>query len=276
MGRRSGVWTKVHTRANGASLDAFPFKHFQAPFLSTAAYKDGVMSGHWLIVDKQERKVMQITLENGQRHGMMIVWLPNGEVARQANYEKGLPVGDVLVMKKQGEELATEATFVNGHKVTSKVAQFRRGGQKRIEEMFLAPKTVQKSSDSFWDMQFAQYEQSGEEMRHGPSREWHSNGQLKREGQYANGQRTGRFTYWHPNGQKLAEGSFDKDQQHGRWVWWHDNGLTSAIGEYSAGQQVGNWLWWEADGRLIRQGIAESAPAELDTRSAGKQAKPIR
>ena len=269
MGRRTGVWTKMHAQGNTPSLANFPFNRFQAPFLSTARFTNDVLDGHWLIVDKQERKVMQVSIEDGERHGLVISWLPNGQIARQSNYERGVPVGDVLVLKPNAEEMQRTASFLEGRKIVSKSQNYRRGGQKQIEELFLAPKTVQKTPDSFWDMRFAEYEQVGEEMRHGPSKEWYANGQLKREGRYTYGKRTGRFTYWHANGQKLSEGEYRSDKQHGRWVWWHDNGLTSAIGEYAQGQQVGNWLWWESTGKLIKQGVAK-APTPGETRSAAK------
>lgn len=252
LGKRVGVWTRFYGRNESPVFDEFPFNRFKAPFVATANYTDGMMDGEWLIVDSEDHKCMQISLKMGQRHGPAITWLPNGKTFRQATYDLGVPVGDVLEMNNKTGELERSATYMDGRRVITKTTHYERSRQKKTEAMYLAAKSVQKSPDDFWNLRFAEYSTEGKDLRHGPAKAWFENGKQRLEGYYQQDMKCGTFTYWHPNGQVAASGEFKNDQFHGMWVWYHENGLKSSIGKYDSGALVGDWRWWNDEGRLTK------------------------
>lgn len=269
MGKKVGNWTRILGRKDTAILRQAPFNQFKAPFTSNVTFNNDKMNGDWLIIDAEQRKVSQISLADGIRHGMAITWLPNGNVLRQSQYDNGVPVGDVVQANSSTGKLERSATYLEGRRISSNVEYYSRAKrQKKTEEMFLAPKTVQKSSDDFWNTTFATYGQEGEPLRHGMAKGWYQNGQLQSEGQYEYNKRIGHFRFWHSNGQISAEGTFRGDQYAGVWVWWHENGQKAIVGRYDSGRYVGEWRWWNEIGQLSNRqtydGTADIAPADVD------------
>jgi antitoxin component YwqK of YwqJK toxin-antitoxin module len=259
MGRRVGSWTRWYGRNDSPLFSQFPFNRFKPPFASQAIFADGVMDGEWLIVDSDQRKIMQISLMGGKRNGSVITWLPNGKTHRQANYDQGVPVGDVLEADAKTGELKRVATYIEGRKIVTKTAHHRRGKQKKSEEMFLAATTVEKTPDSFWNLQLAEYTPEGKDLRHGPSKSWFENGQLQVEGFYQLDKRSGTFTYWYANGQVAATGEYSDDLPTDVWVWWHENGQKAAIGRYHNGTLIGEWRWWGDDGKLAEKKVYDGS-----------------
>ncbi|QDS99977.1 toxin-antitoxin system YwqK family antitoxin [Adhaeretor mobilis] len=253
MGQRVGVWSRWQDRKSSPAFSQSPYNRFKAPFLSQATFTNGQLDGEWLIFDSNQSKCSQISISNGQRHGMAVLWDASGKVIRETQYKQGVPVGDVIQLDQQTGQPKKVATYLDGRQIVSKNTNFARRGGKKTEAQYLAPRTVVTTPDSFWDMEFAKYENTGEPLRHGKSRAWHANGQIQLEGQYEHDKRTGHFTYWHPNGQKAAEGTFRNDVNEGTWVWWHENGQKAAIGHYDGGSLIGQWRWWKEDGKLAKQ-----------------------
>lgn len=251
FGKRVGNWTLSLDRNDAAILRETPFNMFKAPFTSNANFNNDKIDGDWLIVDAEQRKVSQISFDNGVRHGLAMTWLTNGSVLRQAEYNHGIPVGEVLQANTSTGELQRSATYLDGRRITTNIDYFTRAKrQKSLEEMYLAPKTVQKTPDDFWNSTFATYDHEGEPLRHGLSKTWFKNGQLESEGQYEYNKRVGHFRFWHPNGQISSEGDFKNDEYTGHWVWWHENGQKAITGRYDEGRTIGEWRWWNDKGQL--------------------------
>lgn len=252
LGQRVGLWTRWHSKNDTPTLNQFPFNRFKPPFMSQVNFTNGLMDGEWLIVDADERKCVQISIKMGERHGPAITWLPTGKTYRQSTFDNGVPVGDVLETDKDGA-LMRAASFVDGRKVVTKTNHYARDKQKKIESLYLAATTTQKSPDDFWSLKFAEYISEGEDLRHGPMNAWYENGQLQLEGFYQHDEKFGTFTYWHANGQMAATGEFKDDLPHATWVWWHPNGQKAVIGSYRNGVLIGQWRWWDESGRLAQQ-----------------------
>jgi len=259
MGQRVGSWTRWLGRNDAPVFKQFPFNRFKPPFASQVNFTQGVMDGEWLIVDADNNKVMQVSLTQGKRNGLVTTWLPNGKIYRQASYDQGVPVGDVLEADSKTGELKRIATYVDGRRIVTKTAHYRRTRNRRgkelkkSEEMFLAATTVEKTPDNFWNVQLAEYESQGKDLRHGPSKMWFENGQLQVEGFYQMDKRSGTFSYWYANGQVAATGEFVDDLPSDVWVWWHENGQKAAVGNYREGSLIGDWRWWNDDGMLAQE-----------------------
>jgi antitoxin component YwqK of YwqJK toxin-antitoxin module len=255
MGKRIGMWTRYHGRTDSPALNEYPYNRFRAPFRSHANFVAGQIDGEWLIEDADEKKCVQISFKTGERHGPAIAWLPNGKMYRQANYDEGMPVGDVLEVNAKSGEFERSASYVNGRKIITKTAYYKGSKQKKSEALYLAATTVKKTPDDFWTMRFAQYTSEGKDLRHGPSREWYASGKPQSDGNYQNDKRHGKFTFWHENGQVAVTGEYKDDQPDGLWVWFHENGLKSTVGKYENGTFIGEWRSWGEDGRLTRQKV---------------------
>ncbi|MEX2315804.1 MAG: hypothetical protein WD669_01540 [Pirellulales bacterium] len=268
MGKRVGTWTRWLARKDSRVLNTVPFNQFKAPFVSQVTFVNDQMEGQWLIVDADQRQCLQISISGGKRNGQAITWQANGRILQQANYENGIPVGEVLEVatrtaatRTNGQpaekspavgEMKVVATYVEGRKVTTKTANYPNR-KKQSEELFLAAPSIQQSQDDFWNLTLAEYRSEGQDLRHGASKSWFENGKPRHEGNYDRDKKDGMFTYWHSNGQMAATGEYKNDKPIGSWVWWHENGLKAAFGEYREGYLYGQWRWWGEDGQLAKQ-----------------------
>ena len=253
MGKRIGVWTRYVNRGDSPVLNEHPYNRFKVPFTSQANFTAGVIDGEWLIEDADKKKVVQITFKDGERHGPSIAWLPNGKMYRQATYDEGVPVGDVLEVNSKNNEFERVATYVDGRKVVNKTTYYQGTRNKKSEALYLAATTTKKSADDYWNLRFASYTSQGQDLRHGAWKEWYANGKPLQEGFYQNDKKSGTFIFWHDNGQIAVTGEYKDDVPQGLWVWYHPNGLKSAIGKYEEGAYVGEWRWWNEDGKLSKR-----------------------
>jgi antitoxin component YwqK of YwqJK toxin-antitoxin module len=270
FGRRVGLWTRWHGKKDGNMFSDAAFREFKAPFMSQVNFTDGEMDGDWIITDANDRKMSQISLKEGKRHGMAITWLPNGTTYRQATYENGMPVGDMLELNTKTGKVERVATFADGRQIINKISHYpntRQEKQKKSEVLYLGPEATQASADDFWNARLAKFDTEGQNMRHGLARAWFPNGKLESEGTYQHGKKSGTFTFWHENGQVASTGEYLDDKAEGQWVWWHENGQRSAYGRYEDGQLTGEWRWWNEGGKLTKQHVydgTESAMSETD------------
>ncbi len=103
-------------------------------------------------------------------------------------------------------------------------------------------------------------DQSGNRVRHGPYRAWYPDGRIKIEGQFVEGDKSGRWTFWHGNGlwdgkgQKKEEGEFRAGKEHGVWTRWYSLGPKRDEGEYRDGVKRGRWAFWYELGQKEREG----------------------
>jgi len=269
MGKRVGTWTRWYGRNETRVLNAQPFNRFKPPFVSQVNFVDDKMEGQWLIVDADERQIMQISLSGGKRNGTAITWLPTGKIAQQSSYQDGVPNGETLEFVANGPtnaqngakaaenrgDMRVTAIYIEGRRVTTKTNYHDRAKKiKSSEEVFLAAPSVAQTLDDFWNLSLATYKADGTELRHGSSKAWFPNGKPAHDGVYENDKKHGMFTYWYANGQMYSMGEYKNDKPIGSWIWWHENGLKSIFGECNEdGYFVGHWRWWGADGKLTKQ-----------------------
>lgn len=100
----------------------------------------------------------------------------------------------------------------------------------------------------------AKRDASGQPVRHGPYVRWYRSGRKALEGEYRDGEKTGRWTFWHANGQKKEQGEFREGRERGVWRRWHETGALLDEGEYQGGVRAGRWTLWHASGRKAREG----------------------
>jgi antitoxin component YwqK of YwqJK toxin-antitoxin module len=191
-------------------------------------------------------------LKYGKRNGPATLWLPDGNVYREAAFRNGSPVGELRERGSDGE-LRVTATYVGGQQLVNKVSHFPDSDIKQSEAACLVATVTEVLADDFWQLRFAEYRAQDTQLRHGSWKCWYSNGQPQAEGNFQYDRETGTFTWWHAHGQEAVKGDFVDGQPNGVWTWWHANGQKAAEGRYSLGQQLGVWRKWAEDGRLVQQ-----------------------
>jgi hypothetical protein len=101
---------------------------------------------------------------------------------------------------------------------------------------------------------------AGRPIRQGPYRAWYPNGRLKIEGEFLDGEKSGRWTFWHGNGlwpgrgQKKEEGEYRQGREQGTWTRWYSLGPKRDEGNYRDGIRQGRWTFWHELGQKAREG----------------------
>ena len=61
-------------------------------------------------------------------------------------------------------------------------------------------------------------------VRHGLSVQYYRNGQVAAQGEYVDGQESGKWRTYHENGQLASEGFYRAGKETGRWRFWDSRG----------------------------------------------------
>jgi antitoxin component YwqK of YwqJK toxin-antitoxin module len=61
--------------------------------------------------------------------------------------------------------------------------------------------------------------------------------------------RHGRYVEYHPDGTVASEGNYAHDLEEGEWRDYHPNGQLAAVGTYVSGKEEGAWRFWDERGR---------------------------
>lgn len=250
-GLMDGTWQRWHPADSTGLFREAPFNMFQGPFLSVATFSSGKLDGIWSIFDRFGRKIFDMPYSNGRRDGRSSWFRPNSNPMREVDFKEGQLHGQ-LVEYDQENKKTRDATFDQGQELITRTTYYFKE-QKRAEHSFLGPKMEFLAEDDWWNAAPAPYETMGEELQHGPTREWYRNGQLRLAGQYKEGNQVGSFMWWHANGQKQIEGQFENGTKTGTWSWWHTNSEKAIEGGYDYNIEVGVWTWWNEFGQLEDQ-----------------------
>ncbi len=253
MGQRVGDWNRWVNPASHKDLQGADFNGFRAPFMSSATFDDGELNGNWLIIDAEQKTILQIELKHGVRDGLAVWYYPNGERRRQVGYTQGV-IDGVAMSWKDDKTVAGKDVYIDGRRQVHNQTFY--DGQKskpKTDENFLAARLVPVQSDDYWNLTFADYKPEGVELREGEWATWHPNGLPQMRGRFQNDQPIGEMTWWYTNGQVKLQGQFRDGQRDTQWTWWHENGMKATQGTYRDGEAAGLWTWWTADGRVSKK-----------------------
>lgn len=94
-----------------------------------------------------------------------------------------------------------------------------------------------------------------EGVRDGPWKEFYTDGQLRAEGLYRNGNRIGKWRFYHPNGNLEQEGSYNNQgNTDGLWKWYYEDGLVLREENFLNGNSEGIFTEYDENGSVIIQG----------------------
>lgn len=250
-GQAEGQWTRWYAADGAEILSQSPFNLYQAPYASRATFRNGKLSGHWIIADQNERKICDWNFVDGRRDGKSSWWYPNGNPMREINYLAGQVHGELLEWD-EGGKLVTRVEYEDGRRLDQAVQTYK-DGQKQYEGTVLHARLIMKQPDDWWNAKLATYVQEGKDEKHGDWTAWYPDGKQKFSGHYEHDRGEGRFTWWHSNGQRALEGSYREGRKHGEWTWWHESGQRSIQGQYRNDVAVDRWVWWHENGKVAQR-----------------------
>ena len=92
-------------------------------------------------------------------------------------------------------------------------------------------------------------------LKNGDWKEYFQSGDLKAEGKYTNGIKTGKWTYYHKSGNVEQTGIYDKSgRPKGDWVWYYPSGNILREEAYLDGLLDGLMIEYREDGNIIAEG----------------------
>ncbi len=86
-------------------------------------------------------------------------------------------------------------------------------------------------------------------------KEYHSNGELKMQGEYLNGTRIGDWVFYHPNKKIEQKGKYDKrGKAQGAWKWFYESGNLLREENYRNDLEDGTMIEYSDSGKVITKG----------------------
>ncbi|MEL6898987.1 MAG: hypothetical protein AAFP90_23035, partial [Planctomycetota bacterium] len=226
---------------------------FRPPFESRAHFTAGSLDGIWTVMDSNGNPVFVWQFADGKRHNTSVWYNSRAEVIRELTYDKNIAEGPATLADPRTKK-PTSVQLSKGRlpELQTQWLNPRRRQVKQSQQTVLVPAIAELLQHDWWNTAVvADLHPDMEPVRHGPMKQWHRNGQIAFEGNYANGQPVGTFVWYHENGQPQIRGSYADGKRVGPWVWWHSNGMKSSQGEYANDSATGVWTSWASNGQLI-------------------------
>lgn len=267
LGRPTGEWTQFVSQQQITPLLLTAEKGFQAPFFSTATFRDGELDGEWIVLDASQKRVIQWSFAEGVRQGQSIWYSVKGEPAYVVSYVDNVPHGPAQLLNKETGKLES-VSFDHG-RLRKKIESHYDGmkkSQKKSEEWVLVPSTLTVLTHDWMNNSVRYLEATSQaSIRDGAIFTWYPNGQLGHQGHYENGEPKGEFLWWYATGQLQIQGSYSEGAQNGDWTWWHENGMKKVQGTFVQGRREGVWSQWKPSGELIARGSGEAFSEQEET-----------
>ncbi len=86
---------------------------------------------------------------------------------------------------------------------------------------------------------------------------FYENGVKEMHGEFANGDRHGKWTYWFQDGRKWTESLYENDLRVGPTIVWKESGFKNYEGSYSKGKPHGTWTFYDIDGSRLKDVLFE-------------------
>ena len=74
---------------------------------------------------------------------------------------------------------------------------------------------------------------------------YHENGQIKREGNFKDGELDGKMINYYENGKKRGEAFFKDGEENGKRIYYYENGQIGREGNFKDGKEISSKCWDE-------------------------------
>ncbi len=261
-GKIKSITNYVDGKASGTALE---FSE-SGNIISEIVYDDGFL--------KSKKEINRLD-ESGKKTGYWREYFPNGSLKSETNYKNGEVVGLQKIYDKKGrlKELKNY-NIVKGKSTGEDVELIQL-----YKEFYPHSHQAKLVGGFFNDMKqgmFREYNLQGELINgyiykndtviaegmilpdgtfDGHWKYYHSNGNIKSEGDYINGAKNGIWTFYYPDGKKQQVGKFKNEIPVGEWKWFYPNGNLRRIEYYNnKGLLEGPQIEYDEQGNEIAKG----------------------
>lgn len=194
--------------------------------VQTSTTKEGKNETFW----PNGNKKMVYTLNKKLfKEGDYQAWYENGNLKVKEEYKNGKRIG------------LSEKYFENGKK--------DREGTYRL---------IHKVTSDYLLVSLANITIDAISVLDGTYKEWHENGNLKKESFYIKGVQEGEVKEYHENGYLLARYSVINEKKEGVYERYHENGEVDVLGYYANNEKEGKWAEKYPNGNLKFEEVYKS------------------
>lgn len=210
----------------------------------------GRKQGRWFTFYERGGVHTEASYRDDLMHGYYKEYAENGDLLKIMKYEFG-------ILQKEAEEVRKmdiqQEYYSNGKVRIS--AMFRNGVQEGVQQEYDSNGVIIRS------VQYKNGQVTGEGLvqedgeRHGPWKDFYSDGSLKAEGNYDHGKQVGEWKFYYPGGKIEQRGKFSKSgKPEGTWKWYFENGQLQREENYRAGLKDGLSTTYDENGRVTEEG----------------------
>ena len=171
--------------------------------------------------------------------------------------------------------------FLSGQRVVTEIVRDGKGNIFSIEYYSKVSKNLEllKLETFHPNGHVARLELFSSGVKNGVHKEFFNNGNIKIDGQYINGDKSGLWTEyfreggtmrifyanengkngsiseWYKNGGKKIHGEYSQGQKNGLWIAWYPNGVKESVITYNQGEQEGIFSYFYDNGNKKSEGI---------------------
>lgn len=270
-GREEGLGYEFDTTGTIISLFEYKAGFVKRQEKINRKDKSGLKTGVWKEFYQNGILKNECTYLEGKRNGYLKEYGIKGELLNTTKY-----VNDIVI--ENAPELAkldTKTEYYEGAIVKS-TGTYKNGiPEGAFREFSLEGKiTSSKIYKDGFLIGEGIYDEANKEQ--GLWKEYHTNGQLKAQGEYMNGKRIGEWSFYHANGKLEQKGKYDKKgKAQGLWKWYYesghllkeenylndildglmteysDSGMVITKGQYIDGQKEDEWVYELGDYKEI-------------------------
>ena len=232
-------------------------------------YSNGMLNGRSTNYFTNGKKSEAVNFIDGKEDGYYVDYFTNSKMQTQGYYVAGLQEGVWHSYQEDGV-LQAENFYVNG-KMNGPQTYYNVDGSLDLIETYdmdqliqfelfdTAGVSYQKEITSPDSSMYTIKSFSGATLRefsrkyyisHGPSTNYHGNGQVSKTGEYFFGKQNGVWQYFHENGELKEEGEYFFEEKLGTWKKYNDRKILISQETYSFGNLHGDALGYQENGNL--------------------------
>lgn len=194
------------------------------------------------------------TLKDGELHGNLMHYFPNGVLMGMKQYRHGRQDGLQLYSEKSGV-LAKEEHYLNDT-LNGEVRIYGSSSNVRIllrSNYYKNGKLDGLSIENNTMGKTVAEEEFKEGVKHGRSTWYYNNGLPAMEQYYVNGILEGPQVVYNMNGVIISKGNYTSGLKTGLWTEYYDNGAVKSEGNYAKDLKTGKWKYYDESGNLTKQ-----------------------
>jgi len=241
-------------RKEGQSYVEQGFKDKGGNFVRHGVYRLYFRPGE--VGGKKEQPAVISYRFNGKKHGVMVKFWQNGNVAETVPFENDNARGLITFWHENGQlEKAYHEAPVDDP--DPNITSVRTGPYLECDENGMVTKCGVNDEGGYKDGIWMSWHSTSHPNEttpytrgkiHGLVRQWYESGKPKSTIEYENGMAHGNLRVWHETGELKKEAQYNQGEFHGQSISWHPNGNKHLQENWKDGVRHGTFRGWTEDG----------------------------